>query len=217
MLAAYVPLESPYNILDIGCGCGVIAFCIADRLRQESSSAKIWGIDIDQNSVDEAIENVSLFPNSDEKIAFSFQKIALQQFQNGQQQKFDLIVSNPPFFSRSLKPEDAKRNMSKHCDDTLPFADLAACAAQLLSHSGKFYLILPVVEGSEFESVAQKYFHLAEKVIVYPKENKPAHRMILGFSNNQVETVYSEIIIRNSDETFHDSYKNLTKNFYLKF
>lgn len=217
LLAAYVPLESPHSIMDIGSGCGVIAFCIADRLRQENFSAQILGIDIDQNSVDEAIENASLFTNIDDKIAFSFQKIALQQLINVQQQRFDLIVSNPPFFSRSLKPEDVKRNMSKHCDDTLPFADLAACASQLLSPNGKFYLILPAIEGAEFESVAKKYFCLSEKVWIYPKENKPAHRVILGFSNNQVKTSYSEIIIRNNDETFHDSYKNLTKNFYLKF
>lgn len=216
LLSAAVPLNNVKNVLDIGCGCGVIAFCIADRLHRCHQTAHITGIDIDATSIKEAHENNLLFPF--QPTHNTFIHTSLQDFsENTHNLRFDLIVSNPPFFAHSLKPATEARQKSKHSDSTLPFHELACCVSKIITENGLFYLILPVIEGGEFETIAQDYLHLTEKITIFPKEHKAAHRLVLGFSKTVQERKESQIIIRNDDNSYHHTYQEITRDFYLNF
>lgn len=213
LLAALVPLRRPARILDVGCGCGVIGFCIADRLLANGETDfSVVGIDVDEPSIRESMENAQAFNHERAFQHFVFQQVALQDFPL---ESFDLIVSNPPFFADSLKPSDARRLQSKHRDENLPFAVLAHKASELLADEGVFYLILPVAESEEFVKTAQTSLNLAEIVDVYPTPTKPAHRRILGFAKRKNEIRRSTLTIRDISGGFTPEYIALTKQFYI--
>lgn len=217
LLGAATPINNAHRILDIGCGCGVIGFCIADRLRRAGCKASLTGIDIDSASVEEAEENARCFP-PDANITFTFQHLSLQQFAKSTAAgSYDLIVSNPPYFVHSLKPSDEKRLVSRHRDSNLSFNDLVLHAATLLSPTGRFYLILPTSEEEAFEKVALAHFHLIEKTILYPVEGKKAHRIIWGGAKCAQPVRRTEVVIRAKNGDYHESYRSLTQEFYLNF
>lgn len=216
LLAALVPLEGVHAVLDVGCGCGVIGFCIADRLRRAGGlSSSVTGIDVDAASVAEARANADNFAGKT-PVAFCFQQVALQEFRD---REFDLIVSNPPYFVSSIKPADERRRLARHSDTSLPFSDFIRHTKQLLSPKGKVFVILPQTESIEFETLAkQQSLFLSTKIKIQPTPGKPINRVILGFSSEipaQIST--QEICIRDSGNDFSELYRNITRDFYLDF
>ena len=218
LLASAVPVTGIRTVLDIGCGCGVIGFCIADRLRlQGTDSYSITGIDIDVASIEECRNNTAAFPR-DHHPDFHFEEISVQAFAPKHPSEYQLIVCNPPYFGNSLKPEDEKRRQSRHRDDNLPFATLAECARQLLTDDGQFYLILPPPEATDFETAANGKLHLCEKMEIRPVPEKPVNRHILGFRRELSENVkHTTMTIRDSKREYTPEYKKITQNFYLSF
>ena len=95
LLGAWAKVSKAYKILDVGTGTGVIALMMAQK-----SNAKIFAIEIDENSVQQAKEN---FEKSKYSLQINLEKISLQEFSKKSRQKFDLIITNPPYFSNSLK------------------------------------------------------------------------------------------------------------------
>lgn len=215
LLGAAVPIEGAKNVLDIGCGCGVIGFCIADRLRRIGQHAfHVTGVDVDADSISEATENAHTFP-LDEKIHFSFENIDIQHFNSNK--KFNLIVCNPPFFAHSLKPDDEKRLLSRHRDDVLPFSELIENAERLLEEDGKFYVILPSTEIADFQRESTKKLSLCEIISIRPTPKKAVSRHILGFSRSARLVQRNELTIRDENSQFTDAYRSLTRDFYLDF
>lgn len=216
LLAALVPLNGVHAVLDVGCGCGVIGFCIADRLQRESvTSGSVTGIDVDAASVAEARGNADNFAGKT-PVAFDFQQVALQEFS---EREFDLIVSNPPYFVSSLKPADERRRLARHSDDALPFSDFIRYSKQLLSPEGKVFVILPKTESIEFETLAKRQsLFLSTKIEIRPTPSKPVNRVILGFSSDIPDKIFTqEISIRDSNNDFSELYRNITRDFYLDF
>lgn len=216
LLAALVPLEGVRSVLDVGCGCGVIGFCIADRLQRAGvDNSSVTGIDVDAVSVAEARANAENFPRT-KPVAFNFQQVALQEFS---EREFNLIVSNPPYFVSSLKPADERRRLARHSDDALPFSDFIRYTKQLLSPTGKIFVILPKTESIEFEELAkQQSLFLSTKIEIRPTPSKPVNRVILGFSTDIPDKIFTqEISIRDSSNDFSELYRNITRDFYLDF
>ena len=218
LLASVVPVTGIRTVLDIGCGCGVIGFCIADRLRlQGTDSYSVTGIDIDGASIEECRKNAAAFPR-DHHPNFHFEEISVQDFAPKHPSEYQLIVCNPPYFGNSLKPEDEKRRQSRHRDDHLPFATLAECVRQLLTDDGRFYLILPPPEAADFEAAANGKLYLCEKMEIRPVPDKPVNRHILGFGREPANYLRTTTLtIRDDQRNYTPKYREKTRNFYLDF
>ncbi|MCL1849891.1 MAG: methyltransferase, partial [Bacteroidetes bacterium] len=136
LLGAWMPVpENCKTVLDIGSGCGVISLMLAQR-----TDAKIIGVDIDEKSVKEAQRNAEISPWKDD-VQFIHENIV--DFAQKTTQKFDMIVSNPPFFENSLKSPEISKNISKH-NVTLSLNELIDAVEIFLSENGRFGVILPI-------------------------------------------------------------------------
>lgn len=211
LLAALTQVESARTVLDVGCGCGVIAFCLAQKLAENQISPNIFGIDVDADSVAEAQENAvrfPLLPNS----CFHFENIRLQDFVNQENRHyFDLIVSNPPFFHDDLKPQNRNKLQSKHGDGQLSFLELVDGVDTLLSENGRFALILPPTEMAEFHQLTIGRWHCRKSVHIRPTESKPVYRIVREYSRIPQPEEEIHFSIRNAALQYTPEYLQLVK------
>lgn len=218
LFASVIPNDDFRNMLDIGTGCGVILYCLANRFFPKTDQPQfLTGIDIDLNSIKEAEQNKQTFPVYENQ-NIDFKKISLQEHQM-EKREYDLIVSNPPFFGNALKSPFSEKNLSKHRDHNLSFEDLAEGVLTLLSENGVFYLILPTQEMAQFDSITtQKGLFPCFQMNVYPIQGKPMHRVIKGFCKYKpFDYKVQKLCIRESSLGYSNEYKEVTKQFYLKY
>lgn len=207
LLGAWADCEGAKNILDIGTGTGVIALQMAQR----NSQAQICAVEIDEIAAKRARANFDLSPWAER---LEVEQTAVQEFKPSE--KFDLIVSNPPYFVDSLLPPDAKRSTARHTHD-LTFEELDNAVARLLSASGKFALILPVTEFEKYLALTQ--LHIVRRCDVCPVEGGAVKRIMGEFAKQKPTTINLETIAieRGKRGDYTDDYRALTKDFYLKF
>ena len=197
------------NLLDIGSGCGLISIMAAQR----ADSISIDGIDIEQNSITQAIENASLTPWKDR---IKFTNVSLQDFTPNI--KYDYIVSNPPYFINSLKDGQGARVVARHTN-TLSYDELANGVNRLLTEKGIFSVILPYLESNIFIIEAAKHsLYCNKRLDIKGKSTTPIKRVMLQFSHKKTELTSDELTIEGEERhVYTTKYKELTKNFYLKF
>ncbi len=210
LLGAWVTPNGSKTILDIGTGTGVIALMLAQK-----SDAKIIAIDIDKESTEQAKSNVaeSIFKSKVEVVHASFQEIT-----SAYTQKFNLIVTNPPYFIQSLKSE-GNTKFARH-NDLLPFEDLITGVKKLLEEKGKFCLILPKNEAIIFKNLAeQKGLYLSKLMRVRTKPSiETEKRHLMQFEFKETEFSESTLIIESEKHfDYTNDYKTLTKDYYLNF
>ncbi len=211
LLGAWVNPHESKNILDIGTGTGVIALMLAQK-----SNANILAIDIDKESCEQASIN---FRESKFTAQLNVENKSLQEFVKSSHQKFDLIVTNPPFFVDSLRSSDSNRSNARHAD-LLPFSELIDGVKSLLSDKGKFCLILPKTEALKFRELAEaKSFHLSKLLRVRTRLDKDEEkRQIMQFEFHPSEFSESTLVIeKDSRMSYTEEYKNLTKDYYVNF
>ena len=217
LLASVIPIHEPSSILDFGCGCGVILFCIAARNKLQTSTLQFYtGVDIDGPSIQEAQLNKTHFPEYNNQY-FRFIQSSIQEFAI-ENMEYDLLVSNPPFFGNSLASPHERKQLSKHRDENLSFEDLSSSVNALLSEQGVFYLILPVQEMAQFDAIiTAKGLYPCFQMNVYPIQGKPMHRIIKGFCKQKPAPFeILNLSIRETPSEYSADYKELTKQFYLK-
>ena len=215
LLGAWAPIAvshqpSAVRILDIGTGSGLIALMLAQRCH----NAHIDAIDIDENAIEQAQENVQI---SNFKSQISNFVSRLQDWKP--EIKYNLIVSNPPYFQNSLKNPDKGRELARHTD-SLSYEELIVHSARLLTMLGQLALILPAEAETEIRELAARYGLSCTRVTrVYSKENKPARRVLIAFSRqpSAVSRQPSEDYLVLEDEKGGRSaaYSELCKEFYL--
>jgi len=203
LLGAMANVANASKVLEVGTGTGLISLMLAQR----NSKANFLGIDISEEASNLTKLN---FENS----AFSSRlKNILQDFKTFKNEnKFDLIVSNPPYFeeSRSNKDKVARQTVA------LNFRQLISKSSQLLSENGIFSVIIPAEAGSYFTAIAKEdQLFLNRKINIKGIENSKIKRLILEFSLNEKATEESEFIIEKSPRKYSDQYIELTKEFHL--
>ena len=206
--------NTPARVLDIGTGSGLIALMLSQRF----PTAIIDAIDIDEAAVAQARDNFAASPWSDRLHAHH---ISLQDYTNDQRlttnDKYNLVVSNPPFFTDSLKNPDAARRLARHTD-TLSLDELFACAADLLTDDGLFSLILPADSKSQILNLKSQMlngFHLSHLTRVYPKPGKPVKRLLMTFTKKESPLIEDSLFIESESSHRSPEYSTLTAEFYL--
>ncbi|MBK9480049.1 MAG: methyltransferase [Bacteroidia bacterium] len=211
LLGSWVNAQESKSILDIGTGTGIIALMLAQK-----SGAQIDAIDIDENAFIQASENVSLC-KWHERIKVYHQ--SLQQFEaSAGDKKYDLIVSNPPYFIDSSKANAESRTAARHTD-LLPFDELLNGVINLLEKKGKFCVILPFKEAELFRDMAEaKRLHIDKILRVKTRTDKTEKRLLMQFKFNPTSFSESSIVIEVDERhSYSDEYKELTKDYYLAF
>ena len=209
LLGAWANIGNVDTILDIGTGTGLIALMIAQR-----SGAQIEAIDIDADAVMQANENNQ---NSPWSSRIHVSEVELQRYVLKTENRYDLIVSNPPYFVNSTKAPVENRNTARHTD-TLTHKELLDNALILLKPTGRICVILPVNEGLlSVEYAASIGLHCTKQVVVFPKPGAVPKRLLLEFSPQFAECVNSEIVIESDvRHQYSPEFTALVKDYYLK-
>lgn len=207
LLGAWADMINAHRILDIGTGTGLIALMLAQR----SAKAKIDAIEIDSAAIEDAKEN---FDNSSWKDRLTLHHIRMQDFTATE--KFDLIVSNPPYFINSYKPHNGQRIAARHTE-SLTFQELINFSKNLLTKEGKLCIVLPYTEGLQFiHSAEGENLYCSRKWTFRTRSEKPVERLLLEFARKKTMCEEGEILLYSSGEEWSDAYKTLTREFYLK-
>ncbi len=209
LLGAWCNLPRTGNILDIGTGTGIIAMMAAQR-----SNALLDAIEIDEGACGEALENCQKSKWADRITIFP---VSLQKFVLSATKKYDVIVSNPPYFSNSLPAASEPRTIARHTCN-LSFLELADGVVSLLKKDGLFATILPSKEAADFTAIAKRTGLFPCRLsFVKTTSLKPVKRILMEFGFHKINPVEETIIIENEDHNYSNEYKKLTGSFYLGF
>ncbi|MGB7394657.1 MAG: methyltransferase [Pricia sp.] len=235
LLGGWTSLENhPETILDIGAGTGLIALMLAQRSNAETVDA----IEIDEDAFEQCVENFEASPWGDRLFCYH---AGLDEFVVEWDDKYDLIVSNPPFFQADTAGTDAsrmaasKQNASEMAasritasnvdtsrrmarfNDFLPFESLLDGVSHLLSPDGVFTAIIPYSEEDGFLALAsERGLHPQKLTRVRGNPTSKIKRSLLqfGFTKSDVNT--DELVIELQRHEYTEEYRALTKDFYLK-
>lgn len=209
LLGAWTNFDNCKSILDVGTGSGLIALMAAQR----NNLANITAIEIDEDAAVQAQENVENSPFKDKITVFS---TSFQDFASSSTEKFDLIISNPPFFANSLPSPDLKRTDARHTD-TLTLNELFKLSKKILDNNGVVSLIYPFLERENIVSTAEKEnFYLSRETVVFPTPSGLPKRILLEFSLNKPENVsINQLVIETNRHIYSPEFGELAKDFYL--
>lgn len=211
LLGAWSPIpKNIFSVLDIGSGTGVLSLMLAQRTLAEQIDA----IEIDEEAYEQCVQN---FENSNWGDRLFCYHAGLDEFvEEMEDESYDLIISNPPFYTDEYKSDTEKRNVARF-QDALPFEKLIDSAANLLNEFGVFSVIIPCKEEEKFIQIA-KQFHLHPFKITRVKgtPNSELKRSLLAFTWDEQITIEDELIIEVTRHQYTQEYIQLTKEFYLK-
>lgn len=212
--------SSIVNCLDIGTGTGLVALMIAQQLSDAGvKNFHIDAVEIDQEAAKQAEENVEKSPWND---AITVHAMALEAFLSKAESektevKYDLIVSNPPFYNATLKPEDTARAIARH-KDSLPLKQIMDCAQMMMNDNGQLVLIHPMNYDQEVMTEAilagLKPSHIWN---ILTKVGKPCKRRITTLTKPQsASTLIAETLsLRDENNEYSQEYRQLTEPFYI--
>ena len=215
LLGAWCRVEAgQHRILDAGTGSGVIALMAAQRRAAENTNFLIDALEIDAEAARQAAANVAASPWANHIRVFhtDFQSFASHPENH---QRYDHIVSNPPYYTDSLRNPDAGRARARHTD-TLPYDALAEGAMRLLAPGGFFSLILPVVESEKFIMKALSAgLHPRRRTEVTTTPGAPPKRILLEWGLEITTPETDTLTLSDASGTFSEAYRTLTREFYL--
>ena len=212
LLGAWAPIDhKPFSVLDIGAGTGLIALMLAQR----SQAEQIDAIEIDENAFEQCVDNFENSPWNDRLFCFH---ASLDDFMDDlEDEAYDLIVSNPPFYSEDFKTENEQRDLARF-QDALPFEDLVEAASVLLSETGVLAVIVPYKEEAKLIALAKECDLFPLKITrVKGTPTAEIKRSLVAFSFAEThELPIDELVIETARHQYTEDYIALTKDFYLK-
>ncbi len=213
LLGALVSTESePHRILDIGTGCGILALIMAQRF----ANSKIDAIDIDTKTTTVADSNFKSSPWSDRIAAYN---LSLEDFANQvTDRRYDIIISNPPYFTNSLRNNDPRKRLARH-DDTMPLGHLMHISSKLLnSQATTSKSAAPVVAiiipytlcDNTIATACQNGLYLSSELHIANRPSDNPKLSVLQFTKITTEAIEPVIYhLRNNDKTYSEWYRNL--------
>ena len=208
LLALWTGLDGVRSVLDIGTGSGIITLLLAAR----NSTLKVDAVEMDTASFEEASANFSDSPFTGRLHTFLTD---IQDFVPEKEKRYDLLISNPPFFINDYRPGQSQRKLARHTD-TLRYEQLIAVALRLMKPEGRFSLVLPYRESKVFLKLAeQSGLYLQQQMLIFPKPCSEPNRINLLFGLHPVILKTEKFIIRNEEGTFTKQYIDMVKNYYL--
>ena len=207
LLGTWADIEGDSRILDVGTGTGLIALMLAQR----NASAEIVGVDISHEAIEEARDN---FLNSPWAKRLSVTQGDVCSFESNE--KFDHIVSNPPYFVDSLHSPDLLRTMARHTS-SLKFEDLVTSAVRLLRPGGRLSVILPTECAMHFRFAAFGRLWLCRQLNVVTKAGDSPRRTLMEFclSDKPLMPSVATLTMRHRDSSYTEEYRQLTEDFYI--
>lgn len=208
LLARWVEVSENDDVLDIGTGCGLIPLMLAQKGINSADA-----VEIDRDSYEEATQNFCISAWNSRLFAINDD---IKHYSETSTKKYDLIVSNPPFFFGDNIPEKVKKGLARHTN-TLSYKDLLISVKKLLKPDGRFALVLPARESRTFLQEAENQgFFLEKEMKIVPIEGKGPNRINMQLVVNQVDSVKSEtFVLRHPDHSFTKDYKDFLKDYYL--
>ncbi|TMM32501.1 methyltransferase [Polaribacter aestuariivivens] len=213
LLGAWCTVDNyPDTVLDIGSGTGVISLMIAQR----SDVMTIDAVEVDENAYEQTVEN---FENSDWGDRLYCYNATFQEFANEiyeEEETYDLIVTNPPFYNDDFETENESRNKARFTS-SLSFDELVIGVAKILSKNGIFATIIPFKEEESFINLAKENNLFLNRVCrVQGNETSKIKRSLLEFSFQQKEIEVTNLVIETERHQYTKEYVDLVKDFYLK-
>lgn len=195
----------PKNILDIGSGTGLLTFMLAQK-----SPAIIDAVEIDENSFEQTMIN---FQNSHWKDRLNVFHADIKTWEA--EKKYDLIISNPPFFENDLRSANQNKNVAKH-HDGLTLKELLNSVKKYLTADGNLAVLLPFHRVEQFKNDATEFnFFPREELFVRQTENHTFFRGMLLFGRNKMNASTRAITIKNKEGHYTKEFNRLLKDYYL--
>lgn len=205
--ALIMPKAIPKKILDIGTGTGLLSL----MLSQKYLEVKVDAVEIDKEAYVQAQEN---FKNSPWVSRLKIENIAIQKYTS--ERKYDLIISNPPFFKGSQLGGSNAENVAKH-DNSLTQQELIKCLDRLLSNDGEFWILYPEYEATLFHELAKELsFYRTLKIEIKNQRVGKVFRVVQAFSRRPHLECEKTLIIRERNKYTSD-FTDLLKEYYLEF
>jgi len=207
LLGSWVGMKECKSILDIGTGTGILALMMARKF----PSAVVTGIDIHEAAIFEANKNVK--ENGLEN-QVNMEAISMQDFAKMNTAPFDLIISNPPYFSNDQLSDNQEKNNYRH-DQMLNLKELIQGAKKMLSSNGIFYIIINAKLGDFFEEgLHLNGFYVSKLCKLIGKEGHKEKLIMYAFQKSFSQKEASSLVIRDEESKYTDAYRKLC-SFYL--
>ncbi|MFY0713305.1 methyltransferase [Seonamhaeicola sp. NFXS20] len=210
LLGAWTSIDhNPFNILDIGAGTGILSLMMAQR----SKAQQIEAIEIDDNAFEQCAENFENSPWNDRLFCFH---ASLLEYIEAVDEKFDLIICNPPFYSENYKTNDISRDLARF-SDAMPMEHIIFAVISFLSQKGKFSIVLPFKEENKYIEEASLIKLFPNRILrIKGNPNSEIKRSLIEFSFRESEIKTKELVIETERHQYTQEYIDLTKDFYLK-
>jgi len=210
LLGAWVSLEQePNSILDIGAGTGLIAL----QLAQRSSAETINAMELNDDAYEQCVTNFEASPWADRLFCYH---AGFDEFVDEIDDTYDLIVSNPPFYSEDVTTGSESRDKARQ-SSSLPFEELVEGVAKLLNENGIFAVIVPFKEESNFINLAREERLFPNRITrIKGNPNTDFKRSLMEFGFNEIEPRINSLVIEKERHQYTKEYMELTQSFYLK-
>jgi tRNA1Val (adenine37-N6)-methyltransferase len=207
LLGRWTEVKPKDVVLDVGTGCGLLPLMLSQK-----GVAHVDAVDIDKASIEEATINFEASQWHDHLKAFC---VDIVDFQTDK--KYDLIISNPPFFNRFSKCDSERKSRARHNDAGLSYATICQEVGRLMQLDGRFALVLPADVSMEFLDTAERYgLYLHKRMIIVPIAGKEPNRVNLELGFEKSDNIFEEtFIIRDADKRFTAQYNEFLKDYYL--
>jgi tRNA1Val (adenine37-N6)-methyltransferase len=208
LLGIWASISHVNTVLDIGSGCGIISLLIASRV-----NANINSIELDSESVEESKSN---FLNSPFKDRMEVIEDDFVKYMESTENRYDLIVSNPPFFTNDLQSLDKRRTQARHTTQ-LSFYSLCKGVSKLLNPDGRFCVVIPFTQYDEFCSNAlRNNLFVNTEQLIFSRRGLQPNRINIEFRKTEAKEIVKDFfIIREENNKFTDLYRSRLEEFYL--